>query len=240
MNYRNLTLSAKIRSNLPQIEDITDRLPKHSSKAWPKRDFSKLAQLVVHHTASEAPLINQAKYHISAHNWPGLAYTFVISQGKIYQTNSLDARTSHALGVNDTSIGVCIHGDLSKRAMTPFEREALSAVLYTLKELFPHVVVKGHNEASWEAAKHRTSCPCTDMNKIRSDLETMEHEIAYNESAQKKEEVAYRMANHILYLQRMSKGLKPDDSAASEGERKWALSQLLKLEPEFRRLGFLK
>ncbi|MFC5704401.1 hypothetical protein ACFPVX_24185 [Cohnella faecalis] len=69
---------------------------------------------------------------------------------------------------------------------------------------------------------------------------TAEQELAYNESAQKKEEVAYRRANHVLYLQRLSKGLKPDNSPSTDGEKTGALQQLLKLEPEFRRLGFLK
>lgn len=236
MTQKLLMLSDRIRKalDLPQIINITEELPHHASKRWPKRSMELLQGITVHHFASEAPIVNQALYHVNAHGWVGLAYTVVIRDGQIYQTNYLDDRTTHASGGNDISWGVCIGGDLSKRSMTDFERRALSGVCIALKELKEGLWVKGHNQIS------RTSCPCTDMNRIREEIMTAEQEIERAEDPVKQEEIAYRMANHVLYLQNMSRGKTATGGQATPQQMKWALAELMKLQPEFRRLGFLK
>jgi hypothetical protein len=158
---------------IPQVINIIDQLPKHPTKTWPARNFNLLEGITVHHFASEAPIVNQANYHINAHGWAGIAYAVIIRDGQILQTNYLDKRTTHASGGNDSSWGVCIGGDLSKRPITDFERRALTGVALGLKEMKENLWVKGHNQIS------KTSCPCTDMNMIRADILATEEQLHY-------------------------------------------------------------
>lgn len=216
------------------MRDIVNEMPKGKSYPWPARSLERIDTIVIHHFASEASLINNANYHINGRGWRGLGYHIVIDNGESKQTNDLSHITNHCSGYNERGIGVSVRGDLSKRPLTELERNLLYATIITLKTLFPKAVVKGHNELT------PTTCPCTSMIKIREDVFALEQEIEQMNSPKKKEELAYRMANQVLYLQRMSQGTKSDGTAATDGQKVWALNELLKLEPEFRRLGFLK
>lgn len=175
MIMRPLTLSEQAQKiNKKEIKDITDTLPKNPNKRWPTRSKDDIKRIVVHHFASEAPIKNQALYHINFHGWAGLAYHLVVVGDQLYQTNDLLSLTSHAKGANDIGVGISVLADLSKRNMTAVERNTLYSGILTLRALFPHAIIQGHNEASWELAKHATSCPCTDMNKIRKDVAKLE------------------------------------------------------------------
>jgi hypothetical protein len=210
MDNRVLILSEKIMKtlNIPQVINITDQLPHHPTKRWPKRDFNLLQGITVHHFASEAPIVNQALYHINAHGWAGIAYAVIIRDGQIFQTNYLDDRTTHASGGNDISWGVCIGGDLSKRSMTDFERRALSGVNLGLMEMKDNLWVKGHNQIS------KTSCPCTDMNRIREDLMTAELNLALNDTPNDRlaKAVAVRTRVEDLYLTSQKVGKYQDEA----------------------------
>lgn len=212
MTQKLLILSEQVLRtlNLPQVVNIVDQLPHHPSKKWPKRDFNKLEGSTVHHFASEAPIVNQAKYHINVHGWPGIAYSIVIRDGQILQTNYLDDRTTHATGGNDTSIGVCIGGDLSKRPMTDFERRALTGVLIAMNDLKPNMWVKGHKEIVGSA----TSCPCTDMNRIRADLHAMEEELSFQVDTIALAADAYKLAVRVRDLLTKLKGTQWPKEAA--------------------------
>ncbi|CAM4096967.1 peptidoglycan recognition protein family protein [Paenibacillus alkaliterrae] len=228
-------IPALLSNGIPPIQNIIDQLPNHPTKVYQKRDLSQVTRLIVHHTASEAPLINQAKYHVNGRNWPRIGYHFVIHNGAIYQTNYLDTESYHTSGNNRTGIGVAILGDLTKRSITKHERELITALLASLRTVIPDAEIKGHNECGV-----KTRCPATSVDAIREDVMTLEMEIEQAQSKPKQEELAYRMANSTLYYYNLAKGKKSDGSPATEGEILWGLNQLLKLEPEFRRLGFLK
>lgn len=176
MIMRGLKLSqqALAISGVKEIEDITDKLPKNPNKVWPTRQMSQVKRIIVHHMASEAPLKNQALYHINHHGWAGIAYHFCIDGDQLYQTNDILSRTSHAMGANDIGVGISVRADLSKRNMTDGERNALYAGILTLRALFPAAIIQGHNEASLELANHKTSCPCSDMNRIRKEVSELE------------------------------------------------------------------
>lgn len=210
MTQKLLILSNKILRalNLPQVVNIIDQLPHHPNKKWPRRNFNLLQGITVHHFASEAPIKNQALYHINAHDWAGIAYAVIIRDGQILQSNYLDDRTTHASGGNDISFGVCIGGDLSKRVMTDFERRALSGIVLGLKEMFPDLWVKGHNQIS------KTSCPCTDMNKIREDIMTAELKLELTETPNDKlaQAIAVRTRVEDLYLTSQKPGKYTDEA----------------------------
>jgi hypothetical protein len=127
--------------------------------------------------ASEAPLINQAKYHVNGRGWPRIGYHIVIFNDRIYQTNYLDTESYHTSGNNRIGIGIAILGDLSKRSITPRERELLAAVLASLRAIVPDAEIKGHNQLV------RTTCPATDMNVIREDVSTLELKLAVTDTA---------------------------------------------------------
>lgn len=231
---RNLQLHPYFQSSLPAIVDAVDSMPKGKLYPWPVRSPEQIDTIVVHHFAAETPVINNALFHINNRGWRGIGYHIVIDRDHVLQVNDLMHITNHCTNYNTRGIGVSIRGDLSKRALTDIERKLLNATLVTLKALFPKAEIKAHRELS------ATSCPCTDVNLIRSDVFALEQEIEQMDSPPKREELAYRMANQILYLQRLSKGQTSTGTNASEGQMRWALSELLKMEPEFRRLGWLK
>jgi hypothetical protein len=206
--------------------------------------MSDIRYIVIHHSASTGTLQAENGYHTrpapNGNDWYKLSYHFSIDRGGIYQINDILDITPHAKGANDHGIGICVNWDLRLRGLTDFEKNALYGLITTLKDMFPNAEIVGHNEISKRLANHATSCPVISMNQLRSDIMDAEQEMERAETPQKQDEIAYRMANHILYLQNMSRGKKSDGSAATPEQSKWALAQLLKMEPEFRRLGFLK
>lgn len=236
MTSKTLIMSDRILStlNLPQVQDIVAQLPHHATKVWPKRDFNRLEGIVIHHAASEAPIRNQALYHVNSHGWAGIAYTFCIQNGQIFQTNYIDDRTTHASGANDIAFGICVVGDLSKRSITDFERRAITGLVLMLKEEYPHLWVKGHNAVT------ATSCPCTDMNVIRKDIETAERNVMIATSKQKQDEIIYMIMNQMSLFYNYSRGKNPDGTSAVPGNIDWGTNMILSLEPEFRKRGFLK
>lgn len=231
---RHIKLLPSLEGSVPPILDVVDTMPKGKLYPWPSRSLAQIDTIVIHHFASEASLLANANYHINGRGWRGLGYHIVIDNGKILQTNDLSHTTNHTTGYNERSIGISIRGDLSKRPLTDLERRLLYAAIVTLKSLFPRAVVKAHNECA------ATSCPCTSITKIREDVFSLEQEIEQMESEPKKEEVAFRIANTTLYYYNMAKGKLSDGREANEGQRTWAMQQLLKLQPEMTRLGMLK
>jgi hypothetical protein len=231
-----LTITPQLLAmGIPQVENIIDKLPNHPTKRYAQRSMESVDTWIMHHTASEAPLINQALFHVNSRGWARIGYSIMIVDGsRIVQTNYLDAEAVHCAGWNHRSMGVCVLGDLSKRQLTARERELLLAVFVSLNAMYPGRQIKGHGECK------PTSCPVISMPKLRSDIMATEMQLEQAESAPKKEEIAYRMANHILWLQNMSRGKKSDGTPATDAQKVWALDELMKMKPEFDRLGFLK
>lgn len=249
---RNLMVIPNNPFEVPPIIDITESLPKRGPWESIKKKYTvkghwdgvtwhtgfrkpeDIDTIVIHHSGSpEGTLENHANYH--AKKWgAGLSYHVAIDGGLIKQTNNLLSFTYHAANHNTYTVAIMVNRDLSKKDLTDRERELLYAAILSVKAVLPIKYIKGHNELC------PTACPCTSMNRIRNDIAALEAEMEYVQSPQKQKEIAFRMANHILYLQRMASGKGPNNEQVSEGQQKWALSQLMKLEPEFRRLGFLK
>lgn len=198
-------------SNLPPIEAAN--LSKHPKKTWEGiegvRNAEDINSIIIHHTASEAPLDNQARYHINQHGWPGLSYHIIISGGKILQVNDLLLFTYHSSGNNDYSVSICIHGDLSKRDLMEEERKLLYAAILTVKKILPIKQVLGHNQVN------ATSCPCIDMDKVRTDIGTIERKQTSWEARVKKWN---EFVNEVNYLSGLIK-LGPND-----GDALWAMN----------------
>ena len=189
---RNIKLVENLPFEAPQIEDITDKLPRKASweslkKRWIVkgewdgktyvRGFRKPEQIttiVVHHSGSpEASITTHAKNH--ANRWgAGLAYHMSIEDGHIYQTNDLLSMTYHSAGNNTYTVSIEVNRDLSKADLTDDERRLLYAAILTLKSVLPTITdVKGHNELP----TCQTACPCTSMDRIRADIAAIEKQM---------------------------------------------------------------
>lgn len=249
---RNLTLISTLPYEVPQIVDVVDVLPKRGSwetlkgkkytvrGQWDGRTYhtgfrkpEDIDTIVIHHAPPTARLETHAANH--GREWgAGLAYHLAIDNGMIKQTNNLLSMTYHCRDNNTYTVGIVVNRDLRTGDLSDQERELLYAAILSVKSVLPIKHIKGHSEIV------ATQCPCTSLNRIRSDIEALEQQIAYNQSAPKKEEVSFRVANTIMYYYNMAKGKLPDGSEASPGKRQWAQEQLLKLEPDMRRYGMLK
>lgn len=233
MGVQNIQVIADLPYSVPEIINIADTLLWHKTAKWDQRPVDSIRRIVIHHTASEAPLYNQSSYHVNTHGWAGLSYHFIISGGRINQVNELEDITFHAASNNMDTVAICIHGDLSKREMTSQERELLYAAILTVKSLCTIDQVIGHNEVN------ATSCPCTSLNKIRDDLQTIQNQMEYAKSDENAKAVAFSIGNQILYLCNMLNGKMSDGSEATPGQKTWAKAVLLDLAPFMREKGLL-
>lgn len=211
---RLLTMIPELLSKgIPEIENIIDKLPNHPSKVYSTRSMDSCDTWVFHHTASEAPLINQAKYHVNGNGWARIGYTFVIADNRIYQTNYLDVQATHCAGYNDRSLGVAVLGDLSKRSLTDRERELISALFACLNRAFPGRAIKGHNECGV-----KTACPCTSMERIRESVGDLELILSVQDTPNA--QMAKIFDLNVRFLDIYKRAVDPKDKYHAEAMRK--------------------
>jgi len=223
MTLNRITLITDLPFKIPEIEYIGDKLPWHHSLKWDDRPLENIRRIIVHHMASESLLVNQARYHINTHNWPGLSYHLAVSEGRLKQINDPRSITYHAAGNNEDSVSISIHGDLSKRELRADERELLYAGILTLKKLFPIEEVIGHNEVN------ATACPCISMNQVRDDIARIESQMRLaNDPNKVKDEIRAAASQHVyLFNQYQSDPVK----------HKWLEPHLLHIFEEMRSHG---
>ena len=254
-------LTLKLPSNLAseyqgvQFIDIRAQLPVNPHYTWAQlagiRPVETLNTIVCHHDA--LPKYKTASYndlqlaqriavdHInSKKNHPngdaGFPYDVWIRNGIIYWCNDIEPREYGVANNNGYTVNVCVSGDYANYdQLTDADRKALYVAILMLKEAMPaDKYIKGHKELS------PTACPGYDMNKVREDIAEIERDLTYNESSQKKQEIAYRVMQQMQYFYNLSIGKNPDGTAASDGNKAWGLNMITSLEPEFRKRGFLK
>lgn len=185
-----------IQQGIPEVVNIIDQLPNHPTLKYGKRSITGIDRLILHHTASEAPLNNQAAYHVNGRGWPRIGYSIVIVKDKIYQTNYLDTMSYHCSGQNEHGLGVCILADFTKRKPTDIERKLLTAVIVSLKHQFPHI-----KEVYPHKAFQPTSCPVIPIEGVRDDVLRVEEEISFQLDTAALSADAYKLAVRIRDLQ---------------------------------------
>jgi hypothetical protein len=253
MSLRNITLTEGLPYKVPQIEDITDQLPKRQSwETLPKkqnivrgvwdgtyhtglRNPEDIDTIVIHHSASpEGSLYTHANNH--GKNWgAGIGYHIAIDNGRIYQVNDLLTFSFHVSGHNTYTVGIEVNRDISKGDLTSQERELLYAAILSVKAVLPIKHILGHIELN------KTACPCTSMNQIRDDILKIEKQMEYAKSRNGQEAMAYNIAQTILWTYNTAKGLDQYGKPTVPEEGKdWARQRLLLLEPVMREHGFLQ
>lgn len=136
-----------------RVVSIIDRLPRHSSKRYGRRDFSQIQNIVIHHSASDGQTAwDIARFHVTGNHLdaggaPAIAYHFFLSEdGTIYQTNSLDTVSWHVKGHNTESIGICLSGNLDNHPPTSAQKNSLKKLTDQLKGQFPKARVLQHKD----------------------------------------------------------------------------------------------
>lgn len=191
------------QNGIPEVINIIDQLPNHPTRKYSLRSVNEINKIVLHHTASEAPLKNQAAYHVNGRGWPRIGYTIVICKDKIYQTNYLDTMSYHCTGQNEHGIGVCILADFSKRPITETERKLLTAVIVSLKQQFPHI-----KEVYPHKAFQPTSCPVIPIEPVREDVLHMEEELSFAVDVAALAADSFKLATRVRDLQGKIKHVK--------------------------------
>ena len=115
---------------------------------------SRTLYIVLHHTDSENTTIETIhKWHLEK-GWFGCGYhRYIREDGSTYQGRPDDTIGAHTIGYNHDSIGVCLEGNFTKRALKLHQEQALIKVLVELREKYPEAVITDHRSFN------NTDCP---------------------------------------------------------------------------------
>lgn len=248
VDTKNLIIEQKITHSLG-IENsinVIDQLPVNPHHSWADlggvRGLDDLTTIVLHHDGmskastakySDLQLMqNIAKYHINtSKNVPkgdgGFPYDIFIRNGRIYQGNDLLPLKYGVRSNNSYTVHVCMSGDyFNHDVLTDPDRKALIGAILMLKSILPNFkAIKGHGEIV------ATNCPGYDVKKVRTDVATLESNLAYKETPNAQTAIAFTIATRILDLY---------DKSKTDGPYKdEAIRKLLLLEPACKEMGLL-
>ena len=103
------------------------------------------------------------KWHVEGRGWSDIGYHFYIDlYGEIHKGRDISKIGAHCKGHNRNSIGICYCGGVEADGKTPKDtrnaeqKEALLAVLRTLKAMFPNAIIHSHKDFANKA------CPSFD------------------------------------------------------------------------------
>jgi N-acetyl-anhydromuramyl-L-alanine amidase AmpD len=141
------------------IVNLIGQLPVHKRKRYPTRQQSEITSIAIHHSATPTGTPEAfAAYHVNNHQWPGIAYAYVVARdGTVYKCNPLTAVTYHVGDSNRGAVGICLVGNYD--ASAPPERQLAAAaelVNELLAALPQKLEVRRHHDYPGYAWK---SCP---------------------------------------------------------------------------------
>lgn len=110
------------------------------------------------------------KWHL-ARGFSDIGYHFYIDlYGEIHKGRDINKIGAHCKGHNRNSIGICYCGGVEADGKTPkdtrydCQKESLTAVLRTLKAMYPNAVIHSHNDFANKA------CPSFNATKEYENL----------------------------------------------------------------------
>jgi hypothetical protein len=211
---RNIKVIQGLPYNVPEIIDITDTLPSKTPDMEPRKAIADVTYISVHHSAVEGGTIQgYADYHVKTLGWFHIGYHIVVKGGQMYQTNDLLTKSYHTSGNNHYTVGISVSGDLSKRSLTPDEKNNLYTGILTLMSIFniPAEHVLGHREFH----DNNTSCPgLLDMNQLRNDIKNLQMSLQKQDTWAVKMKSVADIVNEINYLTDIMKKGESDGNAA--------------------------
>jgi len=138
--------------------DVAAILP--GANNWQKRVLEEIKYIVIHHSAAARDSSPQeiANYHVTSLGWPGIGYTYVVSQtGQIYRTGDLTEVRYNVAGRNRECVGVCLPGDWTAQQPPLAQIAGAVKVVGYLKARLPWARVVGHRDIA--LPEYATSCP---------------------------------------------------------------------------------
>lgn len=231
---RNIQVIQGLPFKVKEIIDITDTLPSRPNDPETPRTPDQITHISIHHSAVENGSIQgYANTHVNIRKWYHIGYHLVVKADQLYQTNNLLTFSYHTSSHNYYTIGIGVSADLSKREMSEVERATLYAAILTIMYMFDISVdhVLGHNEFP---GNEKTLCPCMVMNKVRFDIRTLKTKIDYARSEDGAQQLAFHVSNQILYFSNFARGINPDGTDCTPGNKEWGKNVLLELEPFMR------
>lgn len=233
MSLRNIQGIQVPQCKVNAWQDITDTLPRKTTGDWePDRKVEDVKFLSIHHSAVEnGSITGYANTHVNKNGWRSIGYHIVIKGNQTYQVNDLLSFTYHTSGHNDTTIGISISADLSKRDITEDERNNLYVAILTCMELFniPVENVLGHREYTY----NKTECPVISMSKVRDDIRTIKHQMDMQNSWEAKMTKISAMINQFNYFNSLLKAGKED------GNAQWSANQQMLLYDAMKARGYV-
>lgn len=141
--------------DIPKFKDVRRTLKTHPTRNFPKLSLKGKTTIAIHHSltkqgASGSNAEGYARYHVDAHGWPGIGYSYVIEpDGTVKFCNDIELRTYHVGNHNNYAVGICLTGDFRTEEPTAEQKRSLRNLVDALKQDYPHLkYVKGHNEFS--------------------------------------------------------------------------------------------
>ena len=127
----------------------------------------QINKIIVHCSATregqDIPVETIKKWHIEGRGWSDIGYHFYIDiNGNIQKGRDIAKIGAHCKGQNRNSIGLCYCGGVEADGKTPKDtrtdeqKDALLAVLRTLKAMYPEAIIHSHNDYANKA------CPSFD------------------------------------------------------------------------------
>jgi N-acetylmuramoyl-L-alanine amidase len=111
------------------------------------------------------------RWHVEGRGWSDIGYHFYIDlYGEIHKGRDIAKIGAHCKGQNRNSIGICYCGGVEADGKTPkdtrldCQKEALTAVLRTLKAMYPNAIIHSHKDFANKA------CPSFDATNEYENL----------------------------------------------------------------------
>ena len=116
-------------------------------------------------TVTDLIACHQARFGFTAYHY------YITRDGQMYQTRHENLAGAHAKHYNQHSIGICYEGGLDTHGRpadtrTPEQKQALVALLRSLKEDYPDATILGHRDLP----NVRKDCPCFNAKAEYADL----------------------------------------------------------------------
>lgn len=264
METRNIQIPLNLIAELgvTQLIDITDRLPKNRIKNWDQLNAQRkpeaLTDIAWHHSGEfvddDVLPETHANNHIKntgdhATGEGGFPYHFYIKNGAIFQGNNILTFTYGISSNNYQTVHCCVEGCYAPNKGRPADvlsdenRRAMIALELTLRGVLPNYQrTNGHN------FYRNTLCPGYSMTRFREEVAAVESRLLDTQKQAEweatnaaRDELAYRIANVILWTRNTAQGIDQfGEPAVSKEDQEWAKQRLFLLEPVMREHGFIK
>lgn len=167
------TIGGRIAAHGVEVVDLRQRLSR-GADAYPAIRPDAYRYTAVHYTAVDRAAgqldddvlswQGHARYHVTKHGWPGIAYTIGVSlSGRVFLLHEVEQMGYHAFAANAVAFPVCV--DVGAQAPTAAALAGLVTVLRVLHEETPELPwltregTWGHRELTFLDERNVTICP---------------------------------------------------------------------------------